>query len=230
MIDTTHRGPLKAVLFDLDGTLIDSAPDLHGAANHMLTALGRREVSLREVQMMIGDGVPMLVQRCFAATGDTPDADALAEHTRRYVEYYEPRSTVLTALYPGATDALAALKDRGVGLAICTNKVGGATMEILAKLGIDHYFDCVIAGDTLPGIKKPDPRHLGAALERLETTAENAVMIGDNANDVIAAHGANLPIVLLGHGYTKIPVHELGGEAVIDHFDQLPQVLRRFGG
>lgn len=230
MIDTPHRGPLKAVLFDLDGTLIDSAPDLHSAANHMLEALGRRTVSLREIQMMIGDGVPMLVRRCFAATGDVPDDEALAEHTRRYVAYYEPRSTVLTALYPGAQDALRNLKDCGLALGVCTNKVGGATMEILTKLEIDGYFDCVIAGDTLPGIKKPDPRHLEAALERLGATPETAVMIGDNANDVSAAHGARLPIILLTHGYTKTPVHDLGGDAVIDRFEHLPRALQQFGG
>lgn len=218
-------GRIEALIFDFDGTLIDSAPDLQAAANRMLAPLGRREVGLKEVQMMIGDGVPKLVERCFAATGDVPPEDEYQAHVEKFITDYEPRSSELTEPYPGAVAALKRLKDRGIPMAICTNKVYGATMQILRGLNMADYFDVVIGGDTLPGIKKPDPRHLEAALEKMGVDKAHAAMVGDNQNDVNAAHAAGLPVVLLSHGYTKTPVSELGGEAVIDRFDELEGAL-----
>ena len=218
-------GTIRALIFDLDGTLIDSAPDLQAAANRMLVPLGRREVSVEEVQMMIGDGVPKLVERCFVATGEIPPEDAFQSHVQAFIKDYEPRSAELTKAFDGAIDVLASLKAKGIKLSICTNKPYGATMEILEKLGLAPYFDVVIGGDTLPGIKKPDPRHLLAALEKMGAAPHECAMIGDNGNDVKAAHAAELPVVLLSHGYTKIPVTELGGEAVINHFSALEDTL-----
>lgn len=218
-------GPLTALIFDLDGTLIDSAPDLQGAANRMLVPLGRREVDVKEIQLMIGDGVPKLVERCFEATGDLPPEAEFNTHVAAFIKDYEPRSAELTIAYPGAIDVLERLKARGIKLSICTNKVYGATMEILKGLGLAQYFDVVIGGDTLPGIKKPDPRHLEAAMDQMGATPEQCAMVGDNQNDVNAAHAANIPVVLLSHGYTKTPVTELGGEAVIDHFTDLEAAL-----
>lgn len=218
-------GRIKALIFDFDGTLIDSAPDLQAAANRMLAPLGRRELGLREVQMMIGDGVPKLVERCFEAAGGMPPEAEYQAHVRAFIEDYEPRSAELTRPFPGAIAALKALKAKGLKLAICTNKPYGATREILKALDLAPYFDVVIGGDTLPGIKKPDPRHLQAALEKMGVPPEAAAMIGDNQNDVKAGHAAGLPVVLISHGYTKIPVHELGGEAVIDGFEHLPRAL-----
>jgi len=218
-------GRFHALIFDLDGTLIDSAPDLQAAGNRMLEPLGRRTVSVEEVQMMIGDGVPKLVERCFEATGDIPPDDAFQKHVQSFIADYEPRSAELTKAFDGAVDVLKSLQTRGIKLSICTNKPYGATMEILEKLGLAPYFDVVIGGDTLPGIKKPDPRHLQAALAKMGVGPAEAAMIGDNGNDVKAAHAAELPVVLLSHGYTKIPVSELGGEAVIDHFSDLETTL-----
>jgi len=220
------RAPISALIFDLDGTLIDSAPDLQAAANRMLIPLGRRQVSVPEIQMMIGDGVPKLVERCFLATGDLPPTEDLKQHTVAFIQDYEPRSAELTVAYPGAVEVLTGLKSQGIKLSICTNKPYGATLSILSTLKLDGYFDVVIGGDTLPGIKKPDPRHLLAALEQMNATAAHSAMIGDNANDVNAAHAAGLPVVLLSHGYTKIPAKDLGGEAVIDHFSELESTLK----
>ena len=225
MADNT-LGHITSLIFDLDGTLIDSAPDLQAAANRMLLPLGRREVDVTEIQLMIGDGVPKLVERCFAATGETPSADELAHHAAAFAKDYEPRSAELTRAFDGSHDVLQRLKDQGIQLSICTNKPYGATMQILNALKLAQYFDVVIGGDTLPGIKKPDPRHLLAALEKMNATPQESAMIGDNHNDVKAAHGAGLPVVLLSHGYTKTPVGELGGEVVINHFDDLEAALK----
>lgn len=225
MADNT-LGHITSLIFDLDGTLIDSAPDLQAAANRMLPPLGRREVGEKEVQLMIGDGVPKLVERCFAATGDIPPADELAKHAATFTADYEPRSAELTRTFDGALDVLGRLKAMGIKLSICTNKPYGATMEILKSLKLAEYFDVVIGGDTLPGIKKPDPRHLLAALDEMGAAPEHSAMVGDNHNDVMASHAAGLPVVLLSHGYTKTPVGELGGEAVIDTFADLVTALK----
>ena len=218
-----------ALIFDLDGTLIDSAPDLHAAAVRMLSPLGRREPSVQEVALMIGDGVPKLVERCFDATGDIPPADELGKFAAQFLADYEPRSAELTKVFPGAIDVLKTIKSGGVKTAICTNKPYDATMEILEKLDLAVHFDAVIAGDTVPGIKKPDPRHLAAALDAMDAAKETSAMVGDNANDVSAAHALGIPIVLMSHGYTKIPVRELGAEMVIDNFDALDVALKSLG-
>jgi len=220
-------GAISALIFDLDGTLIDSAPDLQAAGNRMLVPLGRREVSVQEVQLMIGDGVPKLVERCFEATGDIPPEEEFQKHVAAFIKDYEPRSAELTVAFDGAHNVLQSLKAQGIKLSICTNKPYGATLQILSKLDLADYFDVVIGGDTLPGIKKPDPRHLQAALEKMNAKPSESAMVGDNGNDVNAAHAAGLPVVLLSHGYTKIPVGELGGEAVIDHFSKLESTLAK---
>jgi len=225
MADNTLNG-ISSLIFDLDGTLIDSAPDLQAAANRMLPPLGRREVSEKEIQLMIGDGVPKLVERCFAATGVVPNKHELAQHAATFAQDYEPRSAELTRVFDGAMSALERLRAQNIKLSICTNKPYGATMEILTKLGLAEFFNVVIGGDTLPGIKKPDPRHLLAALEKMNATPDQSAMIGDNHNDVLASHAAGMPVILLSHGYTKVPVTELGGEAVIDRFDDLETALK----
>ena len=219
---------IEAVVFDLDGTLIDSAPDLRTAVNRMLAEKGRRGLDLGAVTAMVGDGVHKLVERALAATGDgAPAAGEIARATRRFIGLYEGHGAVLTRAYAGAVEALKCLRDEGYALGICTNKPHGATCEILAALDLEGYFSAVLGGDSLDGVRKPDPRHLLAAVERLGATRENAVMVGDNENDVAAARGAGIPMIAVAFGYAKVPVAELGADAVIGHFDELPEAIRR---
>jgi len=224
-----NNSPVKAVLFDLDGTLIDSAPDLHVAANKLLEQENRRSVSLSELTDMIGDGVPKLIERAYEATGDGVREGTLGDLTKRYLQFYEPHCADLTIAFAGAADCLKQLQSEGYDLAVCTNKPYVATLEILASLGLAEFFRVVIGGDTLPGIKKPDPRHLLAALEKLGLDPEQAVMVGDNANDVNAAKGAGIKVVVCRFGYTKGPAENLGGDLIIDHFDDLAGVIKDLG-
>ena len=212
---------VKAVLFDLDGTLIDSAPDLHVAANKLLAEENRRAVNLAELTDMIGDGVPKLIERAYQATGAPVPEGTLEALTKRYLEFYEPHCADLTVAFPGTTACLKQLQGAGYALAVCTNKPYVATLEILGHLDLAEFFTVVIGGDTLPGIKKPDPRHLLAALDKLRLAPDQAVMIGDNANDVNAAKGAGIPVIVCRFGYTKGPAENLGGDLIIDHFDDL---------
>ncbi len=224
-----NKNRVKAVLFDLDGTLIDSSPDLHTAANKLLAEGNRRAVTLAELTDMVGDGVPKLIERAYEATGEAVPEGTLEALTKRYLEFYEPHCTDLTVAFPGTTDCLKQLQDAGYALAVCTNKPYVATLEILSGLGLAEFFTVVIGGDTLPGIKKPDPRHLLAALDKLGLGADQAVMIGDNANDVNAAKGAAIPVIVCRFGYTKGPAENLGGDLIIDHFDDLAGTLAKLG-
>ncbi len=216
---------LKAVVFDLDGTLIDSAPDLHTALNRLLAGQQRPALTIEQVKLMIGDGVVKLMERAFAATGKEIAATELAAMADAFLEDYEMNSAVLTRPFPGAVEALARLGGEGYRLGLCTNKPQAATMQTLASLGLADYFQAVIGGDQLPGVRKPDSCHLLATLERLGVAASGAIMVGDNANDVAAAHGAGMPVILVTFGYSRTPAAELGADAVIESFDELPAAL-----
>ena len=219
------RRPLRAVVFDLDGTLIDSAPDLRTALNRMLTVHGRPTLGLDSVIGMVGDGATKLVARAFAATGD-PAADAdLDALTRQFLDVYEHHAAVETRPYPGAVEALGRLQEAGLRLGICTNKPQRATDEALIGLGLAPYFDTVVGGDALDGVRKPDPRLLLAALKRMDVKPSEAAMVGDNANDVAAARAADVPVIVRDGGYTRVPSRELGADAVFSSFTDLPAVL-----
>lgn len=214
---------IRAVVFDLDGTLVDSAPDLRVAVNRMLAEHGRRALGLDEVIGMIGDGATKLVERALAASGG-PAGD-LAAHTRRFLDFYEGNAADATRPYDGVPETLAALHGAGMALGVCTNKPETATLEVLRDLDLAHWFAAVIGGDSLDGVRKPDPRALLAAVARLGTSPEHAVMVGDNANDVGAARAAGIPVIVRAGGYTRTPAADLGADAVIDAFAALPAAL-----
>jgi len=217
-------GRIRAIVFDLDGTLIDSAPDLRTALNRLLAEHQRRPLSLAEVTVMIGDGAAKLVERAFAATGDAAGDDP-ASLTAAFLALYEGNTAVETRAYPGVPETLSALRDDGIALGICTNKPEAPTREILRDLGLDGAFSAVYGGDTMAGVRKPDPRLLLAVVDSLGARPAESVMVGDNANDVGAARAAGLPVILRAGGYTAIPAERLGADAVIAGFDELRGAL-----
>ncbi|HVB16160.1 MAG TPA: HAD-IA family hydrolase [Stellaceae bacterium] len=214
------------LVFDLDGTLIDSVPDLTGALNELLREHGHLPLSPAEVAPMVGDGVPALVARGFAARGGTA-AEANAA-LPRYVSLYEARATKLTRPYPGVRDTLLALRRRGYRNAVCTNKLQHSTMLVLAALDLEGLFDGVAGGDRY-AVRKPDPGHLLGLIGELGGTPQRAVMIGDSENDAAVAHAASVPVVLMRYGYARVDPATLGGVAVLDRFADLPQTLERLG-
>jgi phosphoglycolate phosphatase len=209
----------RAILFDLDGTLVDSAPDLHAAANRMLAELGRPALSLRQVTGFVGDGVPKLVERCLAATGGT---DGLhADAVSRFRRHYDAAPAELARLYPGVPDALTALRRAGCRSGLCTNKPEAPTRTLLAVLGLDGFFDAVVGGDTLPE-RKPDPAPLRRAIEALGGDVASALFIGDSEVDAATAANAGVAFALFTRGYRKLPVGRIAAAHAFDDFAMLP--------
>jgi phosphoglycolate phosphatase len=214
------------LVFDLDGTLIDSAPDLRAALNEMLRERGRAPQPLAQVRQMIGDGAAALVARALAASGADPAA--AADALPRFLQLYEADAVRLTRPYPGVSETLAALRRRGYRTAICTNKPQHATHTVLEGLGLSALFDGIAGGDRF-AVKKPDPGHLLGLIGALGGAPDRAAMIGDGENDAAAAHGAGVPLVLMRYGYARGDPASLAADALLDRFDDLPAALDRLG-
>lgn len=210
------RRAKRAVVFDLDGTLIHSLPDLTAAINKILQEEGRAPLAEAEIGPMVGDGAHALVERAFTARGGLPGADA-APLLARFLDFYERNATVLTRPFPHVVETLERLKAKGIALAVCTNKPTAATKEILATLDLDRYFAVVVGGDDTPALK-PNPVHLSTVLDRLGVAADEAVMVGDSINDVLAAKGANVTCIVVSFGYARVPAKDLGADLVVDDF------------
>ncbi len=223
--------PFAAVVFDLDGTLVDSAADIRAVLNAVLGEDGRPPLALDAVIPMIGDGAGKLLERALTATGGVP-AEGIAPLLRRFRQRYDADPAVLTRPYAGVPDVLALMRAAGVRLGVCTNKPEAATLGTLKALDLAGYFGAVVASGTLPGgITKPDARMLTATLDALGVArGEAAVMIGDAINDVLVARNAGLPVVLRAGGYTVTPAERLGADAVFAEYSDLPATLHALAG
>jgi phosphoglycolate phosphatase len=220
--------PLDAVVFDLDGTLVDTAPDLHAHLNEMLAELGRPGFVLADVRPMIGDGARMLLQRGLDASGGMPEGVDLEALFREFLRRYTARPQRFGAVFDGVSDALRTLAAQGIKLGVCTNKPQAPTDRLLAELDLARHFPVVIGGDRL-SVRKPDPGHLLAVLDRLGAAPARAVLVGDSANDVEAAAAIGVPCILVSFGYTRTPARALGAAHVIDHMSELPGALASLG-
>lgn len=212
------------LVFDLDGTLIDSVPDLHACINRLLDSEGRRLLEIPELTRMVGDGVPALVRRAYEATGGLPED--FEARVQRYLELYGAALADRTVPFPGVPETLEQLERAGHRMAVCTNKPHGPSVEILEALGLARFFAAVAGGDSLP-VRKPDPGHLLGLLEMLDSGPDRAVMIGDSLNDIQVATNAGVRSIAVSYGYRKQPVEELGADIVVDSFSDIPAALDR---
>ena len=214
------------LVFDLDGTLVDSVMDLRAALNEVLRERGHRALSRAEVKHMIGEGVPALVARALAASGADPAEAPMA--LPRFLEIYEANPTQLSRPYPGVPETLATLRRRGYRTAICTNKPQQATLAVMQGLDLLPLFDGIAGGDRFP-VRKPHPGHLLQLIAELGARPEASAMIGDNENDAAAARSAAVPLVLVRYGYARVEPESLAADALLDHFSELPGALERLG-
>lgn len=216
----------SVALFDLDGTLVDSAPDLAAAVDQMLEHLGRSPVGIDRVRDWVGNGASVLVRRALAGRSDWEPAepkddalfnDALAIFFHAYGQINGRHAVV----YDGVEACLEKLQQHGCKLAVVTNKPEQFVAPLLEQMGLEHWFDLSIGGDTLP-VKKPDPVPLLHAMESLGGTRGTTVMVGDSAADVDAALAAGVPCVAVRYGYNfGRPVETLGADAVVDSLAEL---------
>jgi phosphoglycolate phosphatase len=217
--------PFDIVLFDLDGTLVDSNLDLCPAINHALAMQGRPPIPLQQARTMIGGGVVLLLKRALDATGGSVSEDRLAELTHGLLEYYWAHIADNTVPYPGVLGALDSLAAKGCKLAVTTNKLEKPARQLLEALDMAGRFSAVYGGDTLgPNRGKPKGDMLVAAIA--ECGGGRAVLVGDSTYDVRAARNAGIPVVTYRYGYHDVPVADLEGDAMIDHFDDLVTTLK----
>ena len=217
--------PRRSLIFDLDGTLIDSAPDLAAALNALLAELGRPPLSFDQVRRLIGDGAPTLVARALLAAGAAFEPETYESLLERYRALYLAHAMAETRVYPHVPETLRRLREDGYRTVVCTNKFQRPSLMILEALDLARYFDGVAGGDVVPA-RKPDPAHLLATLRGAGGEPAHAVMAGDHANDVAAARGAGLPCVFAAWGYGPAAMAE-GAAAMAGDFDQLVTIVRR---
>ena len=212
----------EAIIWDLDGTLVDSAPDLATALNTLLNEQGQHGHTVESVRPMIGAGVAKLIERGFRATGAPLDEAGRDELVPRFMEIYTACATDETRLIPQAREILNHFYHAGFRQGLCTNKPHGVTMQILNALDIAGFFGSVVGGDSTSE-KKPHALPLQTCMEQLNVCPSVSIMIGDSAADVGAARAAGVPVILVPDGYTGVPAASLGADYVTDSLADLPE-------
>ena len=218
--------PDHAVVFDLDGTLIDSAPDIHAAINRVMAEDGLSPLDLARVTSFIGNGVAKLVDRAYRRQGVRLSERDLTVIVKRFTKTYAADCATLTRPFPGVIDGVAALKRLGIPLGICTNKPHGLSERILDALGLAPFFDVVIGGDSCAR-RKPDPEPLLACANILGASPARTYYIGDSETDVQTARAAGVCVVTVTYGYASIPTADLGADATIDRIDHWASKIER---
>jgi phosphoglycolate phosphatase len=214
----------KALVFDLDGTLVDSAPDIRNALNLLLGEEGRRSVGEDEGNSFIGKGILSLITQAFEATGMSIPKSEEDVYYGRYRQLYSDNMYTETVPYDGVMDCLGKWRDEGWKMAVCTNKAVGLTHPLLEHLGLARFFPVVIGGDSTKR-RKPWSDPLDETLRLMGVDKANALMIGDSINDIDCAKYAGVESVLVTYGYRTQSAESLGADAMIDHFTKLDELI-----
>jgi phosphoglycolate phosphatase len=221
----TALSPLTAV-FDLDGTLVETAPDLVEALSATLATEGVPPLPYEQARRMIGAGARALVQRGLNAADHSVSPERLDQLHAFFLDHYSGHIAEKSHPYPGCVEAIDRLAASGARLAVCTNKLEGLAIQLLEALSLADRFQAIVGGDTY-GIGKPDPSSLLGAIERVGGDPLRTVMVGDSSTDVGAARAAGVPVIVATFGYTVTPAAELGGDVLIDRFDELDAAIAR---
>lgn len=216
------------VIFDLDGTLIHTAPDLMASLNHAIEPVGAEPVHYDDMSFLVGRGARVMIQRALEMRERPVSAEKFETLFDRFLEFYAKSMPGQSALYPGLDAAMSRLRDAGMPMAICTNKLEHLAVRLIESLGLKDNFVAILGGDSI-SVRKPDPEHILETIRR--ANASSAVMIGDSSNDIVAAREASVPSIAVTFGYTDIPVEQLRADYIIDHYNLLtPELVNRLVG
>ncbi len=214
----------RLVVFDLDGTLVDTAPDLVAALNFVLAQEGLAPVPAQSARKMIGAGARALIERGLERDGRVINAEKLGRMTEDFIAYYAENIAVESRPFDGLVTALDVLEARGCRFAVCTNKLEWLSKRLLDRLGLSSRFAAICGADTF-GISKPDPAILRQTVARAGGEIRSTVMVGDAGPDIGVARRAGIPVIGVDYGYTDVPVRDLSPDAVISHLSELPAAL-----
>ena len=215
------------VVFDLDGTLIDTAHDLVASLNHTIGIEGLEPVGFGDLTYLVGHGGLVIIKRAFSLRGREISDEDLQRMLGVFVEHYSKAMPGVSTPYPGLTDAMDRLSGAGYRLAVCTNKLEGLARRLLDGLGLTARFSAITGGDTF-AVRKPDAEHLLGTVRLAEADPARTVMIGDSLNDMLVARNAGVPSIGVPFGYSDVPVADLEPSHVIAHFDELtPDLVER---
>jgi phosphoglycolate phosphatase len=215
-----------AIIFDLDGTLVDTAPDLMSALNVVLAEAGHPTIDRTELRSLVGFGVRPLFMRAFEKTGTILLEEQLLKYSEEFLRYYRANIAKESAPFPRVVETLEALSSKGFHLGVCTNKPHDLTELLLDQLDLARHFMAVVgAGQTAKN--KPHPDHIMDVVNALEGSAKQSVMVGDSPVDVAAAKAAEIPVIVMSYGYTIKPAHTLGADAVTDDFADIPALVAK---
>lgn len=214
------------IAFDLDGTLVDTAPDLVGTLNTVLAEQGLPTLGYLEVRTMVGAGAWALVKRGFAAAGEPLGEERKDAFLGRFVEIYESRIAAESQLFPGCIEALDALAAAGARLTVCTNKYSRGADLLIEALGMSRHFHAVVGPDRAPAAK-PDARHIAAAVAAAGGTLDRCVMVGDSLTDFNAARATGVPVLLVPFGYSDPPAATLAADAFCEQWKDIPTACAR---
>ncbi len=218
------------IVFDLDGTLVDTAPDLIRATNHVLGRAGLAPVPAHEIRPLVSFGSRRMIERGLELHGRTLSEAELDRLWREFLDYYADNIAVESQPYPMIETTLDQLLTAGMRLAVCTNKMEGLSRTLLTALGMSDRFATICGRDTFP-VYKPHPDHLTGAITRAGGDAANAIMVGDSDTDLNTARAARIPFIGVTFGYTDVPMRDLRPDALIEHYSEfsaaLAQIARR---
>jgi len=218
----------STIVFDLDGTLVDTAPDLISALNHILQREGLAPVPLASARKMIGHGARKLIERGLEAEGRQASAEDISRLTTDFIDFYAENIAVESRPFDGLEAALDELAGRGCQFAVCTNKLEWLSKRLLDQLGLSSRFAAICGADTF-GVAKPDPAILRQTIARAGGDIGTAIMVGDAGTDVGAARRAGVPVIGCTFGYTDVPIAELNPDHLIDHMRELPAAVTALG-
>lgn len=218
-----------ALIFDLDGTLVDTAPDLLGALNAVLVHEGRQPVDIDTLRHLVGFGARNLMAEAFKMTGAPVDAERIEGLIDVFLDHYRDHIADGSTIYPGVEDALDTFRAEGARMGILTNKPHDLTLLLLSKLRLDTYFVTIFGQGRMP-YTKPDARIFEDVVREVGGPGAGALMIGDSVTDVKTARNGGAPVVLVSYGYTPEPARTLGADDVVDSFHEIPAVVRRLLG